>query len=303
MLSPEIRRLEARGDKLPLATTIAAARAAYPGAVFSVRRGAADEPDEILLRPWVRVAVNPWSGAVIGARDPTRTALGVVERVHGRLLLGAYGHTLVGITGVIVLLEALTGMIRWWRYKTFWITRGANFRRTVFDLHNASGLLALVLVVPLAVTGSMYSWGGPVNRALNKLDRPVAPTAPPADPSRVIGPDDAVRAALAVRPGVFTSLMPPRGERDPWQVSVKTPGDHSPGGRVHVSVDRSGTVVAISDGGPGQLGTRLRTVQAGIHAGWIFGGVGVAIAALGGIALALQAATGFLVWWKPRPRA
>jgi len=146
----------------------------------------------------------------------------------------------------------------------------------------------------------MLSFGAILEPAFRHFDHQPAMPPAAADAPRAESADDAVRIALATRPGDLVSVGIPQKERDPWIVSIRGSGDHMPWGGTRVSVKQDGRVTWIGDGGAGQRGIRMMYWRDGIHGGWILGGVGELLVAIGGVALAFQAVTGFVVWWKPR---
>ena len=295
MTVPALRPIAPQGTRRSLADI---ARAAGDRQVLSLAPGRDGHPDVLMVRPWRAIAVNPYTGAAVGEYLPNRTIVGLLGNLHSSLLMGRTGHLLVGIAGLFALLEALTGIIRWWRYKTLWI-RPLNFRRFVFELHNTSGFFAFLLVLPLAATGVMISFGALFNRVVTHFDRVAAPVpVVAAADTAAATPDDVVARALAARPGELTALGFPGSPRSPWTVNIRPAGDRSPMGRVVVSIDRHGTLLEVRE--PAQFSGKAAYWRDGLHAGWALGGIGMALAALGGIALAIQAVTGFLVWWKPR---
>ncbi len=313
---PMVRRVQPAGAKRSPAAVLAAVAARYPDdPPMYLRRLGDGEPDQVTLRSWRLAHVDPYRATVIGDRNRNRSLVGLVGAAHGSLIAGPVGHTLVGIAGLVALFEAVTGLIRWWRYRTVAVRAGGSFRRLVFELHNSSGVLALAIVVPLTVTGVMLSFQRQIDRRLQRLDRaavsaeaprrdaPVGERAAPDTGTPAvasINADAAIGAALVARAGTFASLQVPSREGEAWTVWVRTPADHSPMGRARIRVERDGRVSQVRDGGPGQPGTRIQYWRDGVHGGWILGGPGEFVAFLGGLALAFQAVTGVLVWWKPR---
>jgi uncharacterized iron-regulated membrane protein len=101
--------------------------------------------------------VDPYSGKVLGSRVWEYSPVGFMFALHHDLLVGQVGMVLVGITGICLLLMAMTGILLWtgWRklatgFKIRWQAAPALLS---YDLHNVVGAIGSSLLLLTAVTG------------------------------------------------------------------------------------------------------------------------------------------------------
>lgn len=232
--------------------------------------------------------------------------------LHYTLLAGPAGRSVVGWSGVLLLVSLLTGLVLWWpsakRLKaalTPVLRKGRV--RLAYDLHVLGGVHGLVVLAALAFTGVVL--------ALPELARPlvaaVSPLAPgfrgPAGRVEEGGASIALDAALAVARQHF-----PDGELR-W---VETPGVQGrpislrfyragePGRRFarnQVWIDPgTGSVLAIRDTRQDSAGDRFMDWMHPLHNGEAFGLPGRVLACVGGLLPSLLLVTGWLRWRHKR---
>ncbi|HEX8433154.1 MAG TPA: PepSY domain-containing protein [Longimicrobium sp.] len=134
------------------------------------------------------VYVDPYTGAVLGARDPLRTPYAWAARVHGTLLLGTAGDLLIEVVAGFGVLLIATGLFLWWPRgdggAVLWPRVRGRRRIGWRDLHAAlgfwgSGVLAFFLLSGLAWTPV---WGGKLVQGFSSLP-PAQIQSPPANPT------------------------------------------------------------------------------------------------------------------------
>jgi uncharacterized iron-regulated membrane protein len=88
----------------------------------------------------------------------------------------------------------------------------------------------------------------------------------------------------------------------PISIGLRFPDDHSAGGRSRISVDRwTAAVLSVRSSRDAGLGARIKAAQRPLHTGEIYGTPTEVIWFVGSLVMALQAVTGFLMWWNDRP--
>lgn len=163
--------VEAREQMLPPDKIIAAVRAAHPdrhGAwtleMPRSRHGALiawfDKPKETVGEFYapLMVAVNPYSGEVLGSRFWGRTLTTWMLDLHTQLRLDGLGRNLVAIVAVFLLLSVCSGLCLWWPgwrqlAVALRVRSDAGLMRWLFDLHKLSGLVSAGFLLLLAFTG------------------------------------------------------------------------------------------------------------------------------------------------------
>lgn len=255
------------------------------------------------------VYLDPHTGAVLGARTPAEREEGLARRLHVlhvRLVGKTIGGTIVGISTIIALILVLTGVVLWWRDKLWRIHGGASWKRIVYDLHHASGIVTGIVLVVITASGLVIHYET-LSKAIDKLNQsppPPQPTQPPADPGNVIiSFDRAAQAAAAALPGAAViSVSIPPSAKAPVTVGMRFPEDHTPGGRSRVAVDRfRGTVLSVTNTRTAELGTRINNARRSLHTGDVYGRASEGVWFVAALAMVLQILTGVLMWWNGRP--
>lgn len=96
--------------------------------------------------------------AIVSTTLPGRSVIGPV---HESLAMGRPGAWLVlGATCAAVALE-VGGIVLWWRRRVLVVRRHLGWRPALIDLHHMAGVLGLVLMLTMAVTGVMMAFVTP----------------------------------------------------------------------------------------------------------------------------------------------
>jgi len=258
----------------------------------------------------LEVAVNPYTGAVLGDLAKTNLLMAYVHRFHTHFLAGKIGSAIVGWSAVCLLFLNLTGIILWWRRKIGrlrWSATGAAFH---FHAHQAVGIYAWVFLMILSLTGIALHWEGPAGRLVNRLtgSQPPAkmlPADPVPDGATPLNPDQLVAIAEKNATGAQVTIIAlATTPKAPVRIIMKYPEDHTPAGRTQVFLDAySGKVRQLTDAHSAPLGFKLmRLWNRQYHTGDIFGWPTQLLALLFSLALVVMAITGPMIWYK-RKRA
>jgi uncharacterized iron-regulated membrane protein len=315
LLHRQLSYVAPSGTVLPLATLGEAAMRAAPGGQIG-GYGLSVSPDlsyQVMLRG--RVAyVNQYTGEVLGIIPNGPDVLSRVHQLHLRLLWRDErdrGKTIMSWSGVALVVLLASGLYLWWPLKRLRVRRDGSTRQAWFDLHSVIGIVSLVFLLLLAVTGIFIGFDDKAVPLAYRLTgtQPalVYGQAPPlhsvADGRRMITPDDAVAAARRALPGatpISVNVPSPSGV---YAISARYPEDLTPGGRSRVLIDPySGDVLAAEGSRAAPAGTRLVTLNRAIHTGDIFGLASKAIMSLASLAVVGQALSGLVIWWTRRPR-
>uniref|UniRef100_Q020P0 Propeptide, PepSY amd peptidase M4 n=1 Tax=Solibacter usitatus (strain Ellin6076) TaxID=234267 RepID=Q020P0_SOLUE len=256
------------------------------------------------------VAVDPYTGAVLGVRQGGQDFLGWVHQLHLRLTIrnkADTGKDIVKWAGIAMMILLLSGIYLWWPVKRISIETGARGRRFWFDVHNAIGIFSLVFLLTLTFTGLMIGFEEstvPMFYRLTGSEASKAPPLPPPPPgAKPITPDQAMQIAAAAIPGTFPFQIVMPGPKGAYQIRSRFPEDLTPGGRSRVIVDQyTGNVLYAEGSRTAPAGTRMVIVNRAIHTGDIFGIPSKTLMSLASLMAVIQVFSGALMWWK-RTRA
>lgn len=302
---PRLFRVTPHGTPLSLADLGARAAAAFPGKPV-VTYGLSVSPD---LAWSVNVGgtivfVNEYTGEILGTRSGP-TWLSQVHQLHLRLLAGNTGKTIVSWAGVLMVFLTLSGIYLWWPVKRVRIRRDARGWRYWFDLHNAVGVYAFIVLLALSCTGIVIGFESVTTPLLYRMTRsqPVRGplTVTPTPGSRVITPDEALTIARRALPGAAPVGINAPGPKAPYRVALRYPEDLTPGGRSRAFVDPyGGAVLQVESSRTTAAGTRLIILNRAVHTGDLLGLPTKIVASVASFAAVAQVITGLVLWWKRR---
>jgi uncharacterized iron-regulated membrane protein len=109
------------------------------------------------------VAVNQYTGQIIGAVDEERRFFSVVLQLHRYLCMGETGKIITGISCCIFLIMVLTGLVLWWpkrntRKQRLRIKWDAKWKRLNWDLHAVLGFYVHIIIFVIALMGLTWSY-------------------------------------------------------------------------------------------------------------------------------------------------
>lgn len=256
--------------------------------------------DPLMLFAGNRVVhFDPSSGEILGSRARRTGFTQTLVKLHVNLLAGPVGGTVVVVATMLTIALALSGLWLWWPLRIGWFRRGTNFRRFNLELHSVAGLYSSLFLLVIAITGVTL-------RYLHTEHPRVPGSAPAAAGAERITVDDAILRAEAALPGARAVAieMPAPNPRAPFRVQLAFPEDGSPAGRSVVFLDRFlGTTLAIHNARDGTWVERYGNLQLSLHTGSVGGVTTKIIAFLTCVALVLQIASGYVLWWKRRATA
>jgi len=132
-----------------------------------VRYLGADRAIQVYARDRRRiVAVNPYTGAVLGERDMKKDVLSVILSFHRTLLLDKIGEEIIFWNVWIFLFMLVSGMVIWLPRKVKQLRRNFSLQlkaaptKRNYDLHRMLGFYAWVPLFLIAITGISMALGG-----------------------------------------------------------------------------------------------------------------------------------------------
>jgi uncharacterized iron-regulated membrane protein len=133
-----------------------------------------EEPDlswQVILPSGI-VCVNQYTGQVLGVRTRGQTFLGLAHDLHVRLATGDVGRAIMKWSGVGMLASLASGLYLWWPMKRVRMRAGWRSAGLWFDLHNSLGILALVPLLVLTLTGTVAGFERQATALLDRFTRP-----------------------------------------------------------------------------------------------------------------------------------
>jgi uncharacterized iron-regulated membrane protein len=101
--------------------------------------------------------IHPYTGEFLGVRQSKQTIISMLYAIHHDLFAGTLGLYLVGLSGLILIAQAITGLILWtgWRKLASGvrIRWRAPIRLLSFDLHNVGGFVSNLFLLITGFTG------------------------------------------------------------------------------------------------------------------------------------------------------
>ncbi|MBM4201795.1 MAG: PepSY domain-containing protein, partial [Gammaproteobacteria bacterium] len=105
------------------------------------------------------VSVNPYTAEVVASRFWGDTVMTWILELHEELFMGAFGRTLVGMFGVLLLCSLATGLTSWWpgrakiRQSLRVTPQSRNAGRLLFEIHRAAGVYGAAVLIIVALSG------------------------------------------------------------------------------------------------------------------------------------------------------
>ena len=300
--NPEVLRVAAGQEPLPVSSMLAAVRAAYPN--DRVTRIHLPQTGHDSLECWLddqfggrKVYVNPFTGSVLGERVVKQTITGWLFLLHSELLSGMTGKLVQAIAGICALMVLLTGFYSWWpgisKLSGALKVRSKRWGPKRFlELHGIIGAVLLLPLALVAVTGLVMVQNKEVERFINSVgpDRPAVRRL-----LEVGGSLDEALTRLTRATGMQPTYVAFGGD-DTLRVRLRERDErHRTGTSVAIVDLRSGQAEVVR-GADSTFGTRAIRASYVLHTGAWAGTAGRATTFLSGIAILVLAATGFYVW-------
>ncbi len=310
LLHPAVYDVTPGPATVPLQAMIQTAAAARPDdPVMGILR--TDQPGlsyQVWYRSGLTAYVDPYTGRLLGIRNYQDSFARFLHVVHTSLVAGPTGTLVVGATSAATVLIVLSGVVLWWKRRILTITHTRTLHGFLFDWHHALGFYASIVILAMGVTGMAIAFGNVVDPLVERLNgtTPVVslPRTVPVRTGAVITPDTALAIASRALPGAFADVLRlPGRPGDVYLAFLKFPEDRTPAGRSHVAIDPyTGRVLAIDNMRAAGWGTWLVDLKRSIHTGDLFGAPTEALYFIVGLIVAIQALSGFFMWWLPRRR-
>ena len=254
----------------------------------------------------VQLFIHPYTGQIMGTIPEAESWLHIALRLHYQLLAGNTGMIIAGITGLLLFILSLTGIVLWpgWRKLNvgFKIKWNAHPKRRNFDIHKVAGAIAAVFLAFTGFTGfcwNFYDWSSSVIYAITLTPKPPGLVSKPL-PNQVTLP---ISKSLAVANTIFpnsitTYVGVPSKPDGVVQVGKRQAHEALRYGESEVLVDPySGKVLHKQDSKTSGLGDRILNAFVPLHFGTFWGLPSRILYVFVGLAPLILFITGFVMWW------
>lgn len=268
-------------------------------------------------KPWIEV--NDGAGTTFyfdgaGNEVLARPMLGdwiswMVE-FHHHLLLDDLGKDLMGILGLLSLLLVVAGVVRWWPRHWSWRVLSVRFVRpsqrqfmaTLWQLHRSSGVIFIVPIAVLLLTGTAIMYAAAVSAGLDRL-LPQTQTLPakPLPQHTAANWQDRLQLAGQYWPDQVPRLvyLTPT-ELGHYRLRLQHNGEWHPNGRSYLVFADQGPLISADDVRRKSLGFQLSQLVYPLHVAAVGGVFWLSATLLGGLVLILLPVTGVWFWWRRR---
>ena len=250
------------------------------------------------------------TGTLLGGDRYDEGFMGFMLRLHIELFAGLPGTLFLGVMSMVFLVALVSGVVLYapfMRERAFAVIRLDQGPRTRwFDLHNALGIVLLVWIFVVSLTGIINTWGFPLIQywQIAEMQGLIADDeATAADTGgRLSSLDEAVAAGLEARPGMslFFAVFPGTELSSPDHYIVFYNGNDPLSSRLFQPVivnAWSGEMIAAPDM-PWYINMLLLSQP--LHFG-DYGGLGLKIAwALLDVGMIIVLWSGLVLWWRKR---
>jgi uncharacterized iron-regulated membrane protein len=224
----------------------------------------------------IDVDIDPSTLRVLASRSPERSVLAAVHALHGAFHAGRAGAVVVGLLGVWLLVEGVTGLWLYGRSAT--PSGGVRRRGASRAMHRVVGAASLAVGLLLGLTGALL--------AVGSVLAPGDSAAAPPSPGGLARLDEVVARVEAASPGARIATVV--AERDRIvRVDVRV----ATGEARTIRIDRGSGAVTTG----GMAAATAWDVVRRLHAGDFAGGLSRTVYAAAGVALAVLAMTGFVI--------
>lgn len=321
-LHPDMLLTDGSGPQRPLDDVIAAAEEAFPG---QLARAQFVEPPRSTGGVWTiwcrsghdgparftQVYVDPYTAEATGRRTWGEYFVSWVYRLHDQMLAGEIGETIVGLTGLAMVVSIGTGICLWWplwkhSWRAAFAVRGG--RRFSYDLHKTLGMISALILLVIAFTGVYLVFPGWVKPFVKIFSSETVPaegnlhSTPQRGAARIPAGHAAEIAQQVFPDGELKRLQFPSGPEGMYVVRIRRVGEvRRSSGNSRVWIDQySGAILAVRDWNRSTAADTFFAWQFPLHNGEAFGLMGRWIVFLAGLAPGVLYITGFVLWWRKR---
>lgn len=171
-------------------------------------------------RKGIQAIVNPYTGELTKIESKSSLSGWIID-LHRHFAMGKTGQMIIAISSLVLALTCIVGLILWWPMRGRTFVRAWK-RGKALDWHNALGLVAMVPLIVMALTGVCFTWGKQIFGFLEKFqDAPASIQIP-----ELVVEDGAEKLPFEVVMARVEELMPPEARMTGVQPSNHKKAPH-----------------------------------------------------------------------------
>lgn len=268
-------------------------------------------------KPWIEVNDGAGTtyyfagdGSLLLERPMLSDWVSWMVEFHHHLLLHDLGKDIMGVLGLLSLVLVVAGVVRWWPRHWRWRVLSVRFVRpsqrqfiaTLWQLHRSSGVIFIVPIAVLLLTGTAIMYAAAVSSGLEKL-------LPQAKPVQVLPFPQATANNWQQRLTIAEQYWPDQTPRlvyltptaqGHFRMRLQHTEEWHPNGRSYLVFADQGPLISADDVRGKALGYQLAQMVYPLHVASVGGLLWLSAAVLGGLVLILLPVTGVWFWWRRR---
>ncbi|GFE64889.1 PepSY-associated TM helix domain-containing protein [Litoreibacter roseus] len=268
-----------------------------------------DDAEKIRSLAWV----DPYTAEVLAVTPRDETAMRVLRKFHGELLLGDVGTKFVELAAHWAVVMFITGLYLWWPRGNRTLAKAVSLptgkgRSWWRETHMFTGFVAAVLVLPIIVTGLPWTdvWGGGLSYVQERTNQESKSlrfggdvpnsTASGGTPIAYAQVFDVARQSGLVAP---YELRPPKSEEAAFWIRSASTNRYD---QTELIVDQyTGAVLKRHDFAANPAIAKTVSLGISFHQGELYGWLNIAQNTIAALAAFILSISGFVAWWKRRP--
>lgn len=286
------------------------------------RSGPSSQASPLVLQTSRQVMVNPYTLQIAGERNwgdvgvSRRLLMPTLFHLHRYLVAGEFGKTVIGVSGLVLLITSIAGALLWWP-KLNWkklrqaltISHGGSWPRFNHSVHRAGGFFAAPVLVMLGFSGWYFNlpkWVTPIVSSVATVSASAKQINQMPVSGAPLSPGQAMQAAQALYPDARISRIAlPAKPSMPYEIRLRQPGEIRQGdGATRVTIDAyNGKILGVRDPLRAPGGDVFLNWLFPLHSGEAFGQAGRIFISVFGLAPLLFLVTGLAVWTKRKKKS
>ncbi|MBW4611871.1 MAG: PepSY domain-containing protein [Desmonostoc vinosum HA7617-LM4] len=250
--------------------------------------------------------INPYNGDILGSRPWAQTVTGLIGELHVHLFAGELGGTIVGMCGILLFVVGITGVLLWngwrrlaWGLQIRWRSPGKIIN---YDLHKVGGILSVVVLCVLALTGTaIVFWSqleGPVYWLTGSRPKPAEVVSQVVAGVPTMGINAIVQKAEAALPGAKTFMIYlPKQPQEVFYMWMRFPQANAFQRDAYMQLDRyTGKILWLDNPQTAPLAASIENTQYVLHFGQYGGLLTRILYFVIGFIPVILFVTGIIIW-------